>query len=481
MAYRLTGNFEQDSGFLNRALGMGISFDLVFHKMEIGGRKAGLYLIDGTNEGDLLQKLMAGFLALKPEEMPEDAAGFAALAVPYGQVSLLDEEEAILTAILMGMNGILVDGYASMIVLDARSFPERGVEEPEKDRVMRGSRDGFAERITANTALIRRRIRDPHLRMEKVQVGNRSKTDVVLAYMEDKVDRKLLARIRGRLQLLDVDALSMNQESLAECLFPYKWCNPFPKFKFSERPDSTAAHLLEGNLVVLVDNSPSAMILPSSIFDIVEQADDYYFPPITGTYLRLSRFLTALVTLLLTPVYLLFVQHPEWLPSFMEFAAIKDPVNIPVLLQLLILEFAVDGMRLAALSTPNMLSTPLSIIAGISLGEYAVTSGWFNAESMLYMAFVTVANYTQTSFELGYALKFMRLILLILVGLFGLWGMIGGLIFIGIVIAANKTIAGKSYIYPLLPFRWSALKERLFRRRIRYADGSSGKQGGKTK
>ena len=466
MAYRLTGNFEQDSGFLNRALGMGISFDLVFHKMEIGGRKAGLYLIDGTNEGDLLQKLMAGFLALKSEEMPEDAAGFAALAVPYGQVSLLDEEEAILTAILMGMNGILVDGYASMIVLDARSFPERGVEEPEKDRVMRGSRDGFAERITANTALIRRRIRDPHLRMEKVQVGNRSKTDVVLAYMEDKVDRKLLARIRGRLQLLDVDALSMNQESLAECLFPYKWCNPFPKFKFSERPDSTAAHLLEGNLVVLVDNSPSAMILPSSVFDIIEEADDYYFPPLTGTYLRLSRMLISILGVILTPLWLLFMQNPEWIPASFQFIVIKDAVNIPLIWQLLILEFAIDGLRLASLNTPSMLTTPLSVIAALVVGEFAANSGWFNSETMLYMAFVALSNYTQSSFELGYALKFMRLILLILTTILNLWGFILGIAVFIFAVISNKTIAGKSYIYPILPFSLKEIKRRFFRARL---------------
>ena len=470
MAFRLTGEFEKDTAELNQELGIGKSFDLVFHNMEIGGRKACMYLIDGATDGAVVEKVMESILWLKPEDMPQDAKTFAKRFIPYGQVSLQKEEEKLVTTILMGLPCLLVDGYRELISMDLRCFPERGVDEPEKDRVMRGSRDGFGERITINTALIRRRVRDPQLRLEKIQVGNRSKTDIVLAYMDDKVDKDLLSRIQKRLQRLNVDALSMNQESLAECLFPHKWYNPFPKFKFSERPDTTAAHLLEGNLIVLVDNSPSAMILPSSVFDIVEQADDYYFPPLTGSYLRLSRFLTAMVTLLLTPIYLLFVHHPEWLPPFLEFAAIKDPINIPVFWQLMILEFAVDGMRLAALSTPNMLSTPLSIIAGISLGEYAVSSGWFNAETMLYMAFVTVANYTQTSFELGYALKFMRLILLVSVMMFDVWGLIGGLIFVGVIIARNKTIAGKSYIYPLVPFQWQALKERIFRRRLKFEE-----------
>ena len=284
--------------------------------------------------------------------------------------------------------------------------------------------------------------------------------------MEDRVDRELLDKIKNRISNIKVDALTMNQESLAECLYQSKWYNPFPKFKFSERPDTAAAHLLEGNIVILVDNSPAAMILPSSVFDIVEEADDYYFPPLTGTYLRISRFLISFVTLTLTPVYLLFVQNPEWLPSWLEFTRVKEAVNVPIILQLLILEFAIDGLRLASVSTPSMLSTPLSVIAGLVVGDFSVSSGWFNAETMLYMAFVVIANYTQASFEFGYALKFMRLLLLILTALFNLWGFIAGFVITVLCIVMNKTISGKSYIYPLIPFSWKEIRQRLVRTRI---------------
>ena len=246
----------------------------------------------------------------------------------------------------------------------------------------------------------------------------------------------------------------MNQESLAECLYHKKWLNPFPKFKFTERPDTAAASLLEGNIVILVDNSPSAMILPTSIFDMIEEADDYYFPPITGTYLRLSRFVINLVALLLTPTFLMFMNHPDWLPEWLSFVNFAEDVNVPPFIQFLILEFAIDGLRLAALSTPNMLSTPLSVVAGIVLGDFTVSSGWFNAECMLYMAFVAIANYSQASFELGYALKFMRIILLFLVQFLGVYGYFGGIILVVALIVSNKTISGKSYIYPLIPFHW---------------------------
>ena len=208
------------------------------------------------------------------------------------------------------------------------------------------------------------------------------------------------------------------------------------------------------------------MILPSSVFDIIEEADDYYFPPITGTYLRLTRMTISALSLFLTPTWLLFMQNPELIPDWLAFIRLSDPYNVPLIWQLLILEFAIDGLRLAAVNTPSMLTTPLSVIAGIVLGEYAVKSGWFNSETMLYMAFVTVANYSQASFELGYAMKFMRVIILILTALFNLWGYAAGIVFTVCAIVFNRTIAGKSYIYPLIPFHWSELRKRFFRGRL---------------
>ena len=172
--------------------------------------------------------------------------------------------------------------------MDCRSYPARGVDEPDKDKSLRGSRDGFVETIVFNTALMRRRIRDPHLIMEMTEAGQSSRTDIAVCYMSDRVDEELLNNIKSRIEKLEVDDLRMNQQSLAEALFKRKWFNPFPKFKFTERPDTAAACLLEGKVVILVDNSPSAMILPTSVLDMIEEANDYYFPTLTGMYLKLS-------------------------------------------------------------------------------------------------------------------------------------------------------------------------------------------------
>lgn len=451
------------------------NFDVVYRVIQIGGRDACVYFVDGFTKDDTLLRILQSFTSLKPDSIPQTAHEFSKLFIPYGEVDMLTDDAAIAVQILSGVPCLFVDGYSKCFAIDCRTYPARGVAEPDKDKVLRGSRDGFVETLVFNTALIRRRIRDPQMTIEVMQAGSKSHTDIALCYMEGRVDQELLKTIKKRIEHLHVDALTMNQESLAECIYPHKWFNPFPKFRFSERPDTAAASILEGNLVILVDNSPAAMILPSSIFDIVEEADDYYFPPLTGTYLRVSRMAISFLTLFLTPVWLLFMQNPDWIPDWLEFIRLSDKVHVALIFQLLILEFAIDGLRLAAINTPSMLTTPLSVIAGIVLGEYSVKSGWFNSETMLYMAFVTVANYSQASYELGYALKFMRVFLLITTAFFNLWGFALGTLLCFLALVFNRTIAGKSYIYPLIPFSFSELKKRLIRTRLPHTGGQDSK------
>ena len=459
-------NLADNMDYLHKKLNVASNFDVVYRVIHVGGRDGCLYFIDGFTKDDTILRILQGFSSLKAEDMPQDVHEFSKEYLPYGEIGLVKDSEQMIVQLLSGISCLFIDGYDKCLTIDCRTYPARSVSEPDKDKVMRGSRDGFVETLVFNTALIRRRIRDPKLTIEIMSAGESSHTDIALCYMEDRVDRALLDTIRDRIRRLVVDALTMNQESLAECIFPHKWYNPFPKFKFSERPDTAAASILEGNIIVLVDNSPSAMILPSSVFDIIEEADDYYFPPITGTYLRLSRMAISTLSLIVTPTWLLFMQNPELIPSWLAFIRLSDPYNVPLIWQLLILEFAIDGLRLAAVNTPNMLTTPLSVIAGIVLGEYAVKSGWFNSETMLYMAFVTIANYSQASFELGYAMKFMRILILVLTAIFNIWGYILGMALTVCAIIFNKTIAGKSYIYPLIPFHFSELKKRFLRGRL---------------
>lgn len=439
-------SLEQNVTYMNRILPVDESFDIIRRDIEIGGKKSSFYFIDGFTKDDTMQKLMTSMMGINPYDMPEDATTFSQRFIPYVEVDILGDFDQILRNVLSGVSCFFIEGYTACIAVDCRTYPARSVEEPDKDKSLRGSRDGFVETVVFNTALMRRRIRDPHLVMQMMDIGTSSRSDVVIAYMSDRVDQELLRNVTNKLNAIDVGDLRMNQQSLAEELFKRKWFNPFPKFKFTERPDTAVACLLEGKVVILVDNSPSAMILPTSILDMIEEANDYYFPTVTGMYLKITRLIITILTVFMTPVYLLFMMNPSWIPSMFEFTAVRDVINVPLVLQFLILELSIDGLRLAALNTPSMLSTPLSVIAGLVLGEFAVQSGWFNSEVMLYMAFVAVANYTQPNFEMGYALKFMRLMLLVLTALFDWVGFLVGCLLILCFLACNKTLSGRNYL-----------------------------------
>lgn len=444
---KITASREESTSYMNQTLPMRESFDLIQRDLMIGERVASFYFINGLNKDDDMLKLMDALLKIKKEDMPSGILQFMEMSIPYTEVELIEDFDQVLKNLFSGVTCLFVDGYEGAIAIDCRTYPARSVEEPDKDKSLRGSRDGFVEIVVSNTAMIRRRIRSEHLVMEMQEVGDSSRTDIAICYMKDRVNKEILCDLRQKVLSIRTDDLRMNQQSLAECLMKRKWYNPFPKFKFTERPDTAAACLFEGKVVLLVDNSPSAMILPTSILDVIEEANDYYFPTLTRVYLKSARGLISFLTIFLTPVFLLFMQNLNWLPKMFAFVAVKDMINIPLIFQLLILEIAIDGLRLAALNTPSMLSTPLSVIAGLVMGEFSVKSGWFNSEVMLYMAFVAVANYTQPNFELGYALKFMRLQLLILTALFNWIGFLIGCIVVVCSICFNKTLSGWSYLH----------------------------------
>ena len=459
----LTQSYEENVAILNRTLRVSENFDVIRKELKIGSDALSLYYIDGFVKDTVMQKLMMHFLSLK--KLPRTAAQMMETAVPYVETDVTANVALMLQMVLSGATLMLGSTFgAEGILIDSRSYPARDTSEPEGDRVMRGARDGFVETLIFNTALIRRRIRDCSLTMHYQSIGEDSKTDVVLCYMADRADPKYVAQMKQRLSAIRTRSLTMGQQSLAECLVPTQWYNPFPKIRITERPDVATAQLMEGSVLILVDNSPGVMVLPSSIFDFMQETNDFYFPPLTGTYIRLVRYIVFFTTLIITPLWYLFIRHPELTPSFLEFVLPENTGRIPIIFQLFLVEFIVDALRLASINTPNMLSNSLSVVGGLILGDFAVSIGWLIPEVILYMAFVSIANFTQRSYELGYAFKFMRLILLVLTWFFNIWGFLAGVILVCALIASNKTLNGKhSYLYPLVPFNGKALARMLFR------------------
>lgn len=458
-----TTDYNTNLQIISDALRSEQSFDLVKRDLIIADRKAALFFIDGLLKDDITEKILEFFYKNVKSENFKSALYFAQSAVPYVEVEVSTELKKVCTDVLSGISALIVEGFTEVILLDTRTYPQRSTSEPDNDKVLRGSRDGFVETLINNTALIRRRIRDTNLTIKAYSVGTQSHTDIAVIYMENKVDKKLLANLDKRLKAIDVPSLTMNQQSLVEALYKNLWYNPFPKVKHTERPDTTASAILDGNIVILVDNAPSALLLPTSIFDVLEEADDYYFPPVTGTYLKLARYFITIVTVLITPLWLLALQNPDYCPEFFRFVLLDEPQNIPVFWQLILMEVGIDGLRLAALNTPNSLTTPLSIIGAIALSEFAVESGWVSMEAILYMALVTVANFTQPNFELGYSFKFCRVLLLVMTYIFNVWGFIIAFIINLVLLCTNRTLSSKSYLYPLVPFNGKEFLRKILR------------------
>ena len=450
---------------LNSTLHFDKSFDIVERNIKIANKKAALYFVDGFIKDDIMEKILEFFYKSVKEGDVERVEEFKANFVPYVEVDTTDDFDKVTTMVLSGVSALIVDGFEKVILIDSRTYPQRDTSEPENDKVIFGSRDGFVETMVLNTALIRRRIRSGDLRVEALQAGTKSKTDIALCYMDSKVDKILLRKLKDRINNINQESLTMSSQSLIEAIYPHRWFNPMPKVKSTERPDTTSNSILKGNIAIIVDNSPTALILPTSIFDILEEADDYYFSPVTGTYLRLARYLIIFISLFLTPVWLLLLQNPSIVPKALQFTLIDEPQNIPIVLQLIIIEIGIDGLRLASLNTPNSLTTPLSIIGAIALSDFSVQAGWCSYEAILYMAFVTVANYTQPNYELGYTIKFSRIFLLLMTYFFNVTGFILGVIIVILTAICNRTLSGKSYLYPLIPFNPQKLANKIIRMR----------------
>lgn len=471
---KLTDSYADNVRMLNSRLRVEENFDMISKPLTVGknGDELTFFYIDGFVKDTVMQKLMLSFSSLDGISEGQDKndpkaciTAFLNSRVAYVETEITTSIDEMLKMVLSGgtvMIGSCFGEYA--ILIDTRSYPARDTSEPQTDRVMRGSRDGFVETLVSNTALIRRRIRNTSLTMEYICIGNDSKTDAVLCYMNDRADMGYVENMRKKLKSINTDSMTMGHQSLSECLIRTRWYNPFPKIRSTERPDVASAQLFEGSVLILLDNSPEAMILPTSIFDFMQETNDYYFPPLTGTYVRIIRHLIFALTLFAVPVWYFLINSPNLLPDQLQFLIPDETGDLPILAQLLLVEFIVDGLKMASMNTPDMLSNSLSVVGGLILGDFAVGIGWLIPEVILLMAFVAIANFSQRSYELGYAFKFLRVVMLILVAIFSGWGLLLGIALTLVLLATNRTVNGEcSYLYPIIPFNFKAFLAVFFR------------------
>jgi len=459
----LSRNFQENLDFFQQELGFGESFDIIVREMRILGRQAAFICIDGFVKDDVLTQVMK--LLLKLEGLEFGSATVRTVLernLPYIELSTEAQIDELIYLVMAGSILLLVDGCEEAFVIDARTYPSRNPEEPDIERVVRGSRDGFTETLVFNTALIRRRIRDPKLRVKLVRIGRRSKTDICLLYLKDVADPALVDNLTKRIEAVEIDAIPMAEKSVEEMITQGNWWNPFPRVRYTERPDVAAVHLLEGHVLVMVDTSPSIMIAPATYFHHIHHAEEYRQNPAVGAYIRWIRFLAIIISIFATPLWLLAALEHDLLPASLKFIGPEKVGELPLLLQFLIGEVALDFMRMAAIHTPSPLATALGVIAALLIGEVAVTIGLLVPEVILYTAVVAVGSFSTPSYELSMANRLVRLFLLLAVGFFRLPGFLAALVLVLVLAAFTKSF-GVPYLWPLIPFNWPALKAILVR------------------
>ncbi|MGM0369714.1 MAG: spore germination protein [Bacillota bacterium] len=441
------------------------TFDLINRDFEIGGKEVSLVFVGSFAKSNLLNKILEFLMRTKREDLSVDVIEkLINNRLPMLEVTLVDKIDDLMDQVLSGPQALLIDGIDQAIILDARTWMSRSPEEPELEKSTRGAEDGFVETMLFNLQLIRRRIRDSKLRAEIVKVGTRSKTDVCVSYIDDIASSDLVDEVKERLNKIDIDGLPLADRTIEDYLVGDK-LNPLPKVRYTNRPDIVSSDLLEGKICVIVDNSPTVLILPATVFDHTQTIEDYRQPPIPGSYLNLLRLISVFLSLFLPAVWLLFAYDPSWLPEVLQIIGPKELGKVPLGMQFIFASIGIDLIRMASIQTPSSLATSLGLIGALLLGEFAVKVGLFAPEVILYMAIAAISSFTIPGFEFALTIKLFRIFLLIMVIMFKGVGLIIGSLIVFLIFAFSKSF-GTHYLWPLIPFNWDALKTYLFRQSI---------------
>lgn len=453
----------QTEAFMKEKVGLGISTDLGVRKLKILNKEVHLYYVDGLTETGFIIEIIEQLVRKTDRKCNTDKV-FELIEnnLVHRSISRIETLDELVDKVLAGSIVLLVDGSSMGLVVNFRSFPDRKPKEPVSEKTIRGSRDGYVENIITNTALTRRRIRDERMRFEKMIVGERSKTDIAIGYVKGVADPKLIDIVRSKLSNIKIDGLTMADKTVEEFIIKQGY-NPYPLVRYTERADVASAHLLEGHIIIFIDTSPSAIILPTTIFHHMQHAEEFRQSPFVGTMIRWVEFLGIISSLFVLPFWLLFCLEPSLLPESLTFITPNKETSIPIFVQIFIAEIGIEILRLAAIHTPVPITKALGLISAVLIGKVAINAGLFVPEVILYTAVATIGTYVTSSLELGMAHKILRLVILLVVAIFHLSGLLIGLTLMMIKLASIKTF-NTPYLWPIIPFQPKALSHILIRR-----------------
>ncbi|MEK4874388.1 MULTISPECIES: spore germination protein [Bacillus] len=450
---------------MKERVGLGTSFDLGVRKLKIIRKNVHLYYVNGLCDTSFITGILMFLTRLNDTERNtirvKEIVENRIVNQSVQKVKTIDE---MVDQVLSGLVAILVEGEEEAFIVDVRHYPGRQPEEPDTEKVVRGSRDGYVENIIMNTALTRRRIRDERLRFELLKIGERSKTDVAIGYIKDVANPDLVNVIRQELENINIDGLPMADKIVEEFLLKQGY-TPYPLVRYTERADIASAHLLEGHVMIIVDTSPSVILTPATFFHHVQHAEEYREAAAVGTFVRWTRFIGIFISIFLLPLWYLCVKDPSLLPDQIDYIGPHKKSHIPVVVQIFLADMGIELFRIAAIHTPTPLSTAMGLIAAVMIGEIAVEVGLFVPEVILYVSVAAIGTFTTPSYELSIANTLARMFLLIMVVLFKVPGfVIGSTVFL-IYLASIRSL-NTPYLWPFIPFNPKALLNVLVRRPV---------------
>ncbi len=440
--------------------------DVVFREFVAGNKKFGLIYIDGMADKELLNDFL-----LKPimggKACLNGLSDIKEKIITVSDMRNVDKMSDGILAVLSGETLLFADGSTYGCVIANRSWPNRGVGEPSGESSIRGSREGFTETIRFNTALLRRRIRDTRLKIEAMQIGVRSKTDVAILYMQDIVEPDVLKELKERLDKIQIDAI-LDSGYVEQYIEENKF-SPFPQVQSTERPDVLAAALYEGRIGIIVDNSPFVLIVPTVLATFFQAPDDYYNRWINGSLVRIIRIFAIMLALILPAFYVAATSfHTSIIPAKLAYAMARsrEGVPFPAYVEVLFMEFSLVLLVEAITKLPKAIGSTIGIVGGLIIGQSAVSAGLASPIMVIVLGVTTISTFLIPNYIVTHAFTYFRILLIILASFWGLYGIVVGIIFMLIHLtrlesfgipylspAVNLSVTDMKDMYVRLPFK----------------------------
>lgn len=452
----LLGNFKKDSEALKKELSQGTSGDIKMREftVHISGRdvKAVIFFVDGLVNKQLINDFLLEPLMIKSREI--EISSFRAISeilIPQSEAKETNLLGELTFDINFGSVILLIDGAKSAFSIDVKGWNHRGVESPQTERIIRGPNDAFSEQLRENTALIRHLIRNKSLISKEYKVGTVSQTPLSVMYIENITNSSLVEETLRRIEGIDVDYIFAAAE--IEQLIEDKSVTTLPQFLSTERPDRAARALLDGRIIIIVDGSPFVLILPTTIFELNESAEDNYlrFPYVN--MIRTVRWLAFLLSLLLPGLYIAVVNfHAELLPTgiLMSIVSSREPVPFPAIIEIIIMEISLEIIREASIRVPEATGSTLSIVGALILGQAAVSAGIVSPILIIVVSITAIGSFATPNYYLGLSARLLRFGYIFLAQAAGFLGITAGL-FINVLLWTSTSSMGVPMGSPFAP------------------------------